>query len=222
MNLLVFCRKGIITHCNLESIKEPLLNVWIAFVWIRAEFCKSCPAKLQKSESGFDGQKCLGSTMHVRILRALRSHVFKKVFNFYKPRFIKYIWPFSSFSRSLFLSIFIIKFLMWDTKFEEWKCWVRVFILAFIGHLPCVGKWARLAKQRQIRHSARSWKASRGDAMQMILQSCFVLLFNCGKTGDKATEQKRREVRNMSGKASLVRKSHCKNTFMQMSGTRDL
>lgn len=109
---------------------------------------------------------------------------------------------------SVFLSIFVMKFPRWDTKFEKWKCWVRLFILAFIGHRPCVWKWARLTKRRQIRHSAPSWKASRGDAMQMILQSCFVLFFNCGKTGDKATERKRREVRNMSGKASLVRKSH--------------
>ena len=58
--------------------------------------------------------------------------------------------------------------------------------------------------------------------MQMILQSCFGLFFNCGKTGDKETEQERREVRTMSGKASMVIKSRCKNIFMQMSGIRGL
>lgn len=213
VNLSVFCQNGI-THCNLESIKEPLLNVQTAFVGIRAEFCKLCPAKLQKRESGLDGQKCLRNTMHVGILQDLRSHVFKKMFDFYKSKILKCIWLSSTLCLSLFLclsvflSIFVMKFPRWDTKFEKWKCWVRLFILAFIGHRPCVWKWARLTKRRQIRHSAPSWKASRGDAMQMILQSCFVLFFNCGKTGDKATERKRREVRNMSGKASLVRKSH--------------
>lgn len=43
--------------------------------------------------------------------------------------------------------------LAWDRKFEKCKCWHRVFIFGSVEDLLCIWRWARLAKQRQIRPS---------------------------------------------------------------------
>ena len=124
--------------------------------------------------------------------------------------------------------------LTWDRKFEKCKCWHRVFIFGFVEDLPCIWRWARLAKQRQIRPRVVPtkantapccpWKVSRGGTKQMILRSCFGLFFTCGKTRDKATEQERREVRTTSGKISLLIKFaegiySCKGQIMEIYKT---